>query len=107
MEDLETNENLKVKTIKCLQSDLMDKIDSLLVLVPLSIPFQLHMNNLGTCIFTFPAMTKDAFIKEFPRCHGLEDSLGNHFNIDIFIPVKKETLLGMQILDVTRGVIDS
>ena len=71
LEDLETNENLKVKTIKCLQSDLKEKIDSLLVLVPLSIPFQLHMNNLGTCIFTFPAMTKDAFIKEFPRCHGL------------------------------------
>ena len=85
----------------------MEKIDSLLVLVPLSIPFQLHMNNSGTCIFTFPVMTKDAFIKEFPRCHGLEDSLGNHFNIDIFKPVKKETLLGMQILNVTRGVIDS
>lgn len=107
MEDLETNENPKDKTIKCLQSDLMEKIDSLLVLVPLSIPFQLHMNNLGTRSFTFPAMTKDAFIKVFPRCHGLEDSLENHFNIDIFIPVKKETLLGMQILNVTRGVIDS
>lgn len=41
-----------------------------------SIPFQLRMNNLGTCILTFPVMRKDAFIKEFPKCHGLENSLG-------------------------------